>query len=194
MERGARGEPRVGARLRGSAEEPRLPRDRDRRGTRSGGPDSESEAGRRLQCAARALGRGWLRAGPARNPARALYAFGRACLGARHEQGAGKAHFPSGGASRRRKHCRAARAGSIRPRHGPALCRQAGERRLLRRCLYRARGRQQAAGRTHFARMEPWRRGDGGTLYRGPRTHLRGDGRGSLRRHRDHRQHRLLRL
>ena len=117
------------------------------------------EARRRLQRAARPLGRGRLRPGHPRMARHPLHAFGRARLGAGDGQAPRQADLrrrrPAGGAG----HDRLPRACAGRASDGAALCGQAEQRGLVGRGLHRAGGRQRAAAaRRRHARTGCWSR------------------------------------
>ena len=138
-----------------------------------------------LQRAARPLGRGRLRAGPARDARHPLHPFGRAGLGARHAQGARQEVMRAAGIPVRRGQRRDAPRGAAATTscRGPTCSSRC--RGLERRRLHRARGSRTSAAGAHD---DPTGRFGDDLLaerYSGPRADLRRDGRPRARRHRD---------
>ena len=93
-----------------------------------------------LQCLARALGRGRVRAGPARDPGHPLHPFGRAGLRARHAQGARQGGDAGGRHPGAARQDRVASAGGQGARAAAAVRFEARVGGLQRRRLHRAEG------------------------------------------------------
>ena len=149
---------------------------------------------RRVQCAARPLGRGRDRPGNSRNPRDPLHTFGRARFGDRDAQGKIEKHLSQRRPAGRRKRARRYRNGGHQPSHGAALCGQACRGGIERRRSYRSRGRQWPGDDARQGTPPLWRQGHGRKVRARQGADLRGDGRGRARRDRDHSPRRLLRL
>ena len=143
-------------------------------------------ARRLLQRAARPLGRGRLRAGPARAAGHPLHAFGRAGLGARHAQGARQGRDARGRRAGGRRQGRD--AGARRPRRtcwrGPMSLKPVAEGSSVG-VVHRPRGPRAPAAGAQRSGLGVRRGPAGRALHPRPRADLRRHRRPRRRRHRD---------